>query len=526
MPGYSGNLDLQRAWRRVKRNSRGDPIPPTIEYAAFRAQLEPNLSNLCGQVRAAFNPRPLKMVDLVKPNFTLRPCSVPEIEDRVYYQALVDRIAVQVDVKLLNQQSGVVFGFQLKGPDSEEMFEEGGYSEFYQRARTELLTADRFMLVTDIASYYETVDHSTLRSILLGLGTDEETVNELIRLLGRWSNNIGRGLPQSLWASDYLGARVYLDRLDKAMLRHGYTYFRYSDDIRIIAPSEIEAKKALRDLVLEARRSQLFLQGAKTKIYTPQDALEELEKFKNRAQQFIQRGLAWTLDMPLYGYSAPPEEGEEEITDEGILSTAPVLRGLIEEELQKREPDAIILRRCINGLRRVRDKDAIPLILEVLRRLPTLTQDATRYLWNVAAYADVKDPLLALLQDESNIYDWREMWLLHHLYSASGKSGDSTPFAEDEIRVIAEIAFDKNRHWACRVAAIRILGKYGDDAYRAQIRDLYNDETHPDVRHSIIEACMRLPTVDRNRFINACLGQDPRTDRLINYLRAKKPADG
>ena len=513
------SLNLTRAWRRVKRNSRGDPIPTTIEYAVFQTHRDDNLNSLKEAIGQGLLTQPLKTVNLVKANLTLRPCALPEIPDRIYYQALVNHIADQVDNKLFGHESGVVFGFRLNPDRSEDMFsEESSYSDFYKRVKQEVQEGDKFMLVTDIASYYETVDHSTLRSILVGLGADEDIVNELMRILGLWSNNTGRGLPQSLWASDYLGARIYLDRIDKAMLRSNYLYFRYSDDICVFAPSEIELRKALRDLVLELRRCQLFVQGAKTRIYSPAEAQEEVSRLRTRAQPFLDRGLAWTLEIPLYGYPAEPAE-EQEITEEELLSSEPVLLGLFEEERGQRDPDAIILRRCLHGLRRLRSREGVEPALDLLGTVPSLTQDIMRYLKAAANFDDVKDRLIALLKSESNIYPWQEMWVLDYLYWAPANARIDSPFSEDDLRTIADMAFDRNRHWACRVSAIGVLGRNGDDAYRTQIRDLYNEETHPDVRHAIIRACMRLPNVDRNRFLKACIGQDTRTDRIITYLR-------
>lgn len=514
-------LDLPRAWRRVKRNSRGDPIPTTIEYAVFQTHLDDNLSALKQEIGEGLLPQPLKTVNLVKPNFTLRPCSAPEIPDRIYYHALVNHLADQVDRKLFGHESRVVFGFRLSADgDSDEMFsEESSYSDFYRRVREEVEQGNKFMLVTDIASYYETIDHSTLRSILTGLGADDDIVNELMRILGLWCNNTGRGIPQSLWASDYLGARVYLDRVDKAMLRSNYLYFRYSDDIRVFAPSEIELRRALRDLVIELRRCQLFVQGAKTRIHSPAEAEEEVTRLRTRAQQFLDRGLGWTLEIPLYGYPAAAPEEEEEITDEELLSSEPVLLGLLEEERGQRDPDAIILRRCLHGLRRLRSRDGVEPALGLFKSLPSLTQDIMRYLSTAANFSDVKDYLIAFLKSEWNIYPWQEMWVLHYLYWAPANAHIDSPFSEDDLGTIAGIAFDRNRHWACRVWAIGIIGRTGDDAYRIRIRDLYNEETHPDVCHAIIRASMRLPNVDRNRFLKACLGQDTRTDRIISYLR-------
>jgi hypothetical protein len=520
MPLLADDLDLERAWRRVDRKSRSDPIIRTVEYQAFAHNLSHALEAVKAELAEGYQPSRLKAIDLPKPTLTLRPCAVPELSDRIYFQALVDELACEVEPKLLDEASGVVFGYSLtRDAAAAEMFTAGGYTRFYEKVRSEFESGHRHILVTDVAAYYATVDHRILRSTLSGLGGRAELVDGVMDMLARWSEGTGRGLPQGLWTSDFLGARVYLDRVDKAMSRYGYRYVRYSDDIRVVADSETECRRALRDLTIELRRIQLFPQEAKTRLYSEEKADRYLNYLRERAEKLAAKGLAWALDLAPYGYDA--SDSLEEVEGERLLSSEPLLVALVQEELSKDEADAMLLRRCLGALRKIKSEAVIEQAMALLVPLPCLTDVIVGYLRLSKDWERVKGAVIGFLSGPYNIYPWQEMWLLEYIRRAPYEPADGATLTEQDLRVIDDIAFDRNRHWACRVAAIDVIGKQGDDDYRFRIRDLYNDEANLDIRHAILHASVHLRKADRNRFFQACEGEDRRTDRVLTYLRER-----
>lgn len=91
---------------------------------------------------------------------------------------------------------------------------------------------------------------------------------ELLNCLKQWAYNEAQGIPQNRDASSILG-NIYMLPVDQAMLAKGYQYFRYMDDIRIVADNRYKARAALQDLICELRKYGLNVNGAKTKILTP-----------------------------------------------------------------------------------------------------------------------------------------------------------------------------------------------------------------------------------------------------------------
>lgn len=72
------------------------------------------------------------------------------------------------------------------------------------------------------------------------------------------------GIPQGPMASDFL-TEVFLLPLDEAMKRTGIPYIRYVDDIRVLAKSEEDARRAAIVLEMECRRWSLIPHGSKFK---------------------------------------------------------------------------------------------------------------------------------------------------------------------------------------------------------------------------------------------------------------------
>ena len=269
-PRLAELLDLERAWKRVWRNRNTDFVLPGREYVATNRDPASLLTFLLDEIEEGdCRIAPLRRIDVLKPNHTLRPGAIPEIKDRILYQALVDAIADHTDDQLCGPPT--VFGFELnKDKKKPDLFiKGGGFEEFRTRTAREYGDGHRFILTTDIAAYFECIKEEFLDQMLIGYGVDGAIADALVSLLGQWNRISPTGLPQGVWPSDFLGARLYLDRVDDAMNLLGYRYYRYSDDIRIAGDSMVEIRRGLRDLVIELRAVGLQVQAAKTRLMTP-----------------------------------------------------------------------------------------------------------------------------------------------------------------------------------------------------------------------------------------------------------------
>jgi hypothetical protein len=132
------------------------------------------------------------------------------------------------------------------------------------------------LVTTDVSNYYEYIEiprlKETFRSLLpeLQITADEkgrarECLERLFEWLSEWSFSSARGIPQNRDASSFL-ANVYMIPVDRALIATGNAYFRYMDDIKIVCPDVLTARRALKTLIIALRERGLSVNARKTEI--------------------------------------------------------------------------------------------------------------------------------------------------------------------------------------------------------------------------------------------------------------------
>ncbi|MGY0782691.1 RNA-directed DNA polymerase [Azospirillum argentinense] len=146
----------------------------------------------------------------------------------------------------------------------------------------------KYLLITDVSNFFENISRAQLvdqleRAIpnIDATGPEKLHIRNAIRtldkLLEQWTYNGSHGLPQNRDASSFL-SNILLSSVDREMANKGYDYYRYVDDIRIIANSELHARRALQELIRQLRTVGLNINTSKTKILAPdtsEDVLAE-----------------------------------------------------------------------------------------------------------------------------------------------------------------------------------------------------------------------------------------------------------
>lgn len=144
----------------------------------------------------------------------------------------------------------------------------------------------KHLVVTDLSNFFENIARDKIISELdLAIPEIEATgpeklqirnaISTLDRLLGQWTFSGSHGLPQNRDGSHFL-SNVLLSCVDREMAKKGYDYYRYVDDIRIIANSEVNAKRALQFLIRQLRTVGLNINASKTEILAPDATVDKL----------------------------------------------------------------------------------------------------------------------------------------------------------------------------------------------------------------------------------------------------------
>ncbi len=265
-------FDWKLALQRVMKDLRDDFWPDPLGFKDLLGSNESAVSRLEPLLKS-YKPRRGASYEVPKANFTIRDSIYISALDRLVYQALIDRLIVHIDPLL----SRGVFSHRLRSPTAKWIFYSGveQWKKFLDAVKTELHACSKsWLVITDLSQYFETVRFRPLKRQLeemLGemLTPDlQRCIDALMRCLSAWSPYDGYGLPQNIEASSFLG-NVLLDRSDKLMERDGFPIMRYMDDIRLVVPSEADARIALMRLVSHLRDVGLGLNSAKTEVLRP-----------------------------------------------------------------------------------------------------------------------------------------------------------------------------------------------------------------------------------------------------------------
>lgn len=303
---------LLSGWHLTRRELRSAFFFDYFHQQAFAQNLHSQIDEVQRLlISQNFRTRPLRKVLAPKGPLGTRPGSHIPIRDRMVFWSIVKIIAPKLDGAL----SDSVYSYRLKkNPKPGELFKEGdalavpflkakqitaeldpfepwygAWPDFEQRTQVELDDGYKFLVVSDIAAYFENINLDVLRDQLMGQLEDEPILcNFVTEGLAEWVNTSHygsrprRGIPQGTGISSFFG-NIYLSPIDENFdnLANDYDlkYFRYMDDIRIFCRDLPTARKCVFSLESCVRRLHLNLQTAKTKILEEKSSDRQISNF-------------------------------------------------------------------------------------------------------------------------------------------------------------------------------------------------------------------------------------------------------
>jgi RNA-directed DNA polymerase len=156
------------------------------------------------------------------------------------------------------------------------------FSAFGQALKYIRMREDWWILRYDFRSFLDTVDLSILSSQLHELLSDEPLVLDLyLKYLYNARLRDGKllprlvGLPRGGILTPFL-ANLYLTPLDEAMVREGFHYIRYADDVIVFAEDEARAKECQRVMDRYATELRLIFSPEKSLLIQPGQEFEYL----------------------------------------------------------------------------------------------------------------------------------------------------------------------------------------------------------------------------------------------------------
>jgi group II intron reverse transcriptase/maturase len=250
--------NLNRAYKRVKKNG-GAPGVDGMTCGELLEYLRAHGNELIAAISdGTYRPRPVKRVQIPKPDGGMRQLGMPTVVDRVIQLAIA----------------------QVLEPIFEPEFSESSYGfrpgrnahQAIRKAREYYEAGYKYVVDIDLAKYFDTVNHDLLINMLRIKVKDEKLISLIRKYLksGAMENGMvsptDKGTPQGGNLSPLL-PNIYLTEFDRLLTDRGHKFARYADDCNIYVRSNRAALRVMSS-------SRRYLEGElKLKVNTEKSAV-------------------------------------------------------------------------------------------------------------------------------------------------------------------------------------------------------------------------------------------------------------
>ena len=331
-----------------------------------------------------------------------------------------------------------------------------------------------------------------MQQLLERRGVPGTITSAICTLLRKFASGDSHGIPQGLWASDYLG-NIYLLYLDEFLDDRGNFAVRYVDDYRIFCSSEAEARSILKECAGVLRGLGLNLQPQKTSIVTVDKLHPELKPITERFMD-LQANTVFVQRLDLAYFEADLWEKVEEeapLTDDVVRD----FEGFWTEAIDQEDKRASILSFALSGLSAGASPTAEGYILENLALFPNMASATVKYLKSLGFKSKTASVLLDFIESRECIHEWQQMWILEYF---------RTPDANiDQYKGrLKALMSDSNAHPLVRALISELIEHKGSDTDGDDVKRLFNSETDPRLRRHLLLGFRLLPVTERNHAIS------------------------
>jgi group II intron reverse transcriptase/maturase len=281
------------AWRAVKRNG-GAPGIDGMTTTQLRDHIRKHWENIRAKLLAGiYVPTPVRRVEIPKPNGGIRLLGIPTVQDRWVQQMLLQVLQPIFDPAFSERS----YGFRPRRSAQEAV----------RAAQTYVRTGKDWVVDMDITKFFDHVNHDILMQRVGQTIRDKR----VLRLIGRYLRagvmiegvvqTSEEGTPQGGPLSPLL-ANIYLDALDRELVRRGLAFSRYADDCNIYVSSQRAAQRVLASITAWIKKElRLEVNATKSGAGRPWErkflgfrinpqgkiavAPQSVEKFRNKVRE-------------------------------------------------------------------------------------------------------------------------------------------------------------------------------------------------------------------------------------------------
>ncbi|TIO04743.1 MAG: RNA-directed DNA polymerase [Mesorhizobium sp.] len=301
-----------------------------------------------------------------------RQMTLPSVEDALTLQCLADAFWEEIKSKAPSKNAFFEpkdHSFAKNEDDEPEYGSVKAWLEF-QKEILGFSEENKYIIIADIANYYDFIDFSHLRNVIVSTVTIREPIIDFLMymLSGMcWRPDYMPtrevGMPQIDIDAPRLLAHCFLFELDAVVEDMKFSnYARFMDDIDAGANDIAEAKKIIKSIDLTLQTRQLRLNAGKTKILTYKEARKHFKVLENRVLKKLKK----------------------EVVDADPPKAAKLLPKLMSKWHRRRAFDEgngeKILKRIVTHSIKVGAKLERTLIYDFIRLRPNIRESAFRYL--------------------------------------------------------------------------------------------------------------------------------------------------
>lgn len=291
------NLSLiERVWQKyVKTGLRSQGLLDLHDYYDFHRNRKALANIIRNQIlEGKYRPKSPNIIRVEKKYGVCRHLQIPTPEDAVVLQALVETLAPIIKA---NQPTERAYYSRSHSAFIGEESVDGSfpYPWFklwpqFQEKIYKFTTTFKYVVVTDIANYYDNISFDRLRNVISSYGKFEEVLLDFLFFMLEsfvWRPDYlplsGVGLPQVNFDAPRLLGHAFLFEIDRYLNdKTNGNFVRWMDDIDFGTNDTDTAKKILRDLDELLLTRGLRLNMGKTKILSSSEARHYFLPDENR----------------------------------------------------------------------------------------------------------------------------------------------------------------------------------------------------------------------------------------------------
>ena len=298
--------NVTSALERVERN-KGSHGVDGMSVQTLRSHLMEHWSTLRTElIKGTYLPKPVRRVEIPKPNGGVRKLGIPTVIDRFIQQAIAQVLNKQFDPSFSKQSYG--FRPNKRGHDA------------VRQAKRYIKEGYRWVVDIDLEKFFDKVNHDRLMRILSRRIEDPKVLQLIRRYLqsgvmekGLVSPNT-EGTPQGGPLSPLL-SNIVLDELDKELEKRGLRFVRYADDCNIYVRSKRAGERIMKSITtFIERKLKLKVNHEKSAVDRPwkrkflgftftfhrkepkvRIAKQSIQRFKQRIREITSR--KWSISM-------------------------------------------------------------------------------------------------------------------------------------------------------------------------------------------------------------------------------------